>query len=264
MKIRLCYFDVDETLVDSSRRIVPELEGALGRCRAAGIGLSLATGRMYESARPYARAIQADAPLILCNGGRIHDPHTENVLFSRTLALEEAYRVLELVKHFQLHVNVYYNDRIYIDHENDTSRESAAKDGVAQFPVGDLRTFLDGEPMKLLIIGPGEKLESLRSEYESTPHRSEVVRSEPTYLEILPQGATKGSALTEVSRLTGVPLSQIAAFGDSNNDLELLQTAGLGIAVANALPQVKAAADRITLHPHGSGVARELLRILAD
>ena len=263
MKIRLCYFDVDETLVDSSRRIVPELERALARCRQAGVRLSLATGRMYESALPYARAISADAPLVLCNGGRIHDPDTGAVLHSRTLAIEEAHRVLGLVKRHHLHVNLYLNDRIYIDHENETSRESAEKDGVVQILVGDLSSFLDGEPMKLLIIGPGHKLEALRAEYEAQPHQSEVVRSEPTYLEILPQGVSKGSALSEVSRLTGIPLSEIAAFGDSNNDLELLQAAGLGIAVANALPNLKAAADRTATQPRGLGVA-EQLELLVD
>lgn len=264
MMIRLCYFDVDETLVDSSRRIVPDLAAALARCRARGIGLGLATGRMYESALPYSRAIGANAPLILCNGARIHDPGTGEVLFSRTLALDEAVRALRLVKRHQLHVNVYCNDHIYIEQESDTSRQSAEKDGVVQHSVGDLEAFLNGDPMKLLIIGPGHKLEALRADYEAVPHRSEVVRSEPTYLEILPDGVSKGSALAEVSRLTGVPLSQIAAFGDSNNDLELLRTAGIGIAVANALPQAKAAADRTSAGAYGLGVAEELERFLAD
>ena len=262
--IRLCYFDVDETLVDSSRRIVPELAQALARCRTRGIGLGLATGRMYESALPYARAIGANAPLILCNGGRIQGPDSGEVLCSRTLARDEARRALRLVKRHGLHVNVYYRDRIYIEQESETSRESAEKDGVVQTPVGDLEAFLDGDPMKLLIIGPGEKLEALRADYEAAPHQSEVVRSEPTYLEVLPEGVSKGSALSEVSRLTGIPLSQIAAFGDSNNDLELLRTAGLGIAVANALPQAKAAADRTTTLPFGRGVAEQLERFLAD
>jgi len=264
MTIRMCYFDVDETLVDSGRRIVPELERSLARCRARGIGLGLATGRMYESALPYAQAISANAPLILCNGARIHHPKTGEVVYSRTLALDEAIRALRLVKRHQLHVNVYLNDHIDIEQESETSRESAEKDGVVQHPVGDLEAFLNGDPMKLLIIGPGHKLEALRADYEAVPRRSEVVRSEPTYLEILPDGVSKGSALAEVSRLTGVPLSQIVAFGDSNNDLELLRTAGIGIAVANALPQAKAAADRTSASAYGLGVAEELERILAD
>ncbi len=265
MGIRLCYFDVDATLVDPGRSIPAELDEVLRRCRERGIRLGLATGRKYESARPYAEAIGAQAPLILYNGARIQQPDTGEILFDRKLDLQEARAGLELVKKHGLHVNLYLDDVIYIEKESEVSRESAQKDGVVQKPVGDLVAFLRSQPTKLLIIGPGETLLALWADFDKKPHESEVVRSEPTYLEILPAGVSKGAALREVSRITGVPLAEIAAFGDSNNDIEMLRAAGLGVAVGNALDNVKAAADYVAAADFGLGVARGLLeRVLEE
>jgi Cof subfamily protein (haloacid dehalogenase superfamily) len=259
MGIRLCYFDVDETLAIPGRGIPDELLGILARCRGRGIRLGLATGRKYDSALPYARAIGAEAPLILYNGARIQEPGDGEILFDRKLGLQEAVSVLKLVKKHDLHVNLYLDDVIYIERETEVSRESAEKDGVVQEPVGDLVEFLKSEPTKLLIIGPGEKLIDLWADFGKNPHTAEVVRSEPTYLEILPAGVSKGAALREVSRLAGVPLAEIAAFGDSNNDVEMIEAAGLGVAVGNALSNVKAAADYVAAAGNGLGVAEGLL-----
>lgn len=259
MGIRLCYFDVDETLVNPGRNIPKELHDALARCRERGIRLGLATGRKYDSARPYAQAVGADAPLILYNGARIQEPETGEILYDQKLDLPEVVAGLLLVKKHGLHVNLYLDDVIYIERETAVSRESAEKDGVVQKPVGDLAAFLKAEPTKLLIIGPGEKLMALWAEFDKQLHRSEVVRSEPTYLEILPAGVSKGAALKKVSKITGVPLSDIAAFGDSNNDIEMLRAAGLGVAVGNALDNVKAAADYVAAADNGLGVAEGLL-----
>jgi len=261
MAFQLCYFDVDETLVDQARRVPPALVATLELCRARGIGLGLATGRMYQAARPYAEQIGASAPLILYNGATIQDPADGRVRAAHSLELVEAQRGLALVKARGLHVNLYLDDSIFIERETEVSRESASKDGVVQRPVGDLQQFLERPPTKLLIIGPGAELEALKTEFDAEPHVAEVVRSEPTYLEILPAGVNKGAALEQVSRLTGVPLAEIAAFGDSNNDIELLRAAGLGVAVANALDAVKAVADHVATRERGEGVA-EVLRAL--
>ena len=264
MRFRLCYFDVDETLLDERQVIVPALADAIARCHAAGIRLGLATGRMLESARPYATAIGADAPLILYNGARVQDAATGEVLYDRTVDLQDARRALALVRGLGLHVNVYLDDRIFIERETATSLESARKDGVRQRPVGDLLAFLDRPPTKLLVIGDGPDLDRLWTLFDDEPHSATLVRSEPTYLEFLPEGASKGVALAEVSRLTGVPLAQVAAFGDSNNDTQMLVRAGLGVAVANALPAVKAASDYVTARERGEGVAEALLKFVLE
>lgn len=270
MPIRLCCFDVDETLVGSwgraARQLAPSLAEALESCRRQSIGLGLATGRSYRSARPYVELVQASAPLILYNGARVQEPGTGRVLFERSLDLGAALRVLGLVKRHGLHLNLYMDEHIYIEEETPVSRESAIKDGVLQEPVGDLPAFLDRSPTKLLIIGPGPRLEALQRDLDSMldENEAEVVRSEPTYLEVLPARVSKGAALVEVSRMVRVPLDEIAAFGDSDNDIEMLRQAGLGVAVANAKEHVRAEADYVSVSERGLGVAEALQRLVLE
>ncbi|MBI4390754.1 MAG: HAD-IIB family hydrolase, partial [candidate division NC10 bacterium] len=94
------------------------------------------------------------------------------------------------------------------------------------------------------------------------PH---LVRSEPTYLEVLPPGVNKGAALAELARQLGIPLDQVVAFGDNLNDLEMVEAAGFGVAVGNAHPDVKARADLVAGTNNEGGMAAVIREvILAD
>ncbi|MBN2496816.1 MAG: HAD family hydrolase [Deltaproteobacteria bacterium] len=260
-RYKLCYFDVDETLVDETARLagqlLPELDAALRACGQRGIRLGLATGRMLEAARPYADLVGASAPLILYNGARIQDAESGEVLFGLELEPEETRRALRLARKHGLHVNFYQDEEILIEAESEAARSSARKDGVQQRLVRDLDAAVraDRGPTKLLCIGPGERLEALKTDFDSKPHLAELVRSEPTYMEVLPHGVSKGAALSRVAAMLEVPPESIAAFGDSNNDIEMLEYAGLGVAVANALDAVKRASDLVAPRPNGTGVA---------
>ncbi len=259
---RLIVLDVDGTLVDRERRISRCTLRALAAAQDAGIRLSLATGRMLASARPYAEKIAADAPLILYNGARIQDPDGGVIHFSAQLPRHQALRGLRLAQQFGLHVNLYLGEALYIERVSQISRESARKDGVEQVVVGDLVGFLadqPADPIKLLLIGSDERLEGFAAAYcdgaKGLPH---LVRSEPTYLEIQPQGITKGAGLVRLCQLVGIEVSAAVAFGDGLNDLEMIQVAGLGVAMGNAHGHLKRAAKVIAPANDEDGVAEVL------
>jgi hypothetical protein len=262
---RLIVLDVDGTLVNREGRISAGTLRGLAAAQARGIRVTLATGRMYASARPYADRIQANAPLILYNGARIQDPMGGTIRYSAYLPRGQAARGLRLARRFDVHANLYLGERIYIDRVDEVSRESARKDGVEQVPVGDLVGFLEGQPedpVKILLIGPGETLEALAAAYragapgaDDLPH---LVRSEAEYLEIQPRGVTKGAGLTRVCGLLGIPPSAAVAFGDNLNDLEMIQVAGLGVAMGNAHADLKRAARIVAPSNDEDGVAAVL------
>lgn len=263
MRYRLIYFDVDGTLVDDRRHVLASTREALGRANAAGIGIGLATGRKLDSALPHAEAVGADAPLILFNGARIQEPGTRRVLAHRNLPLRHALRALRLVKGFDIHCNVYVGDELYIESVNPTAIEYMAKDGVQAEEVGDMVDFLDTDPVKLLLIGEGGELEAFRRAYvKGRTDLPTIVRSEPTYLEILAAGTCKGSALVEVSGITGVSLDRIVAFGDNLNDVEMIEVAGLGVAMGNAHPDLKAVADVIAGTNETDAIAEVIDRLV--
>ncbi len=260
---RLIVLDVDGTLVDRERRISPATLLALQDAKAAGIRVTLATGRLYASALPYASRIGANAPLILCNGARIQDPAGGKYLFSVHLPKHQAVRGLRLARKLGLHANLYLGEAVYIERVSQTSRESARKDGVEQIVVGDLAQFLNGQPadpVKILLIGPDERLDEFARAYDTGGDGlPSVVRSEPAYLEIMPRGISKGGALIRLCDLLGIPASKAAAFGDGMNDLEMIQVAGLGVAMGNAHGELKRAA-RVLAPSHDADGVAEVLR----
>ncbi len=259
---RLIVLDVDGTLVDRDRRISQATLHALASAQAAGIRVTLATGRMFASARPYSEKIRADAPLILYNGARIQDPASGQVHCMALLPRRQALHGLRLAQQFGVHANLYLGEAIYIERVSDISRESARKDGVEQIPVSDLVGFLETQredPVKILLIGPADRLEALAAAYRrDTNDLPHIVRSEPTYLEILRRGVSKGGALIRLCGLLGVPPSAAVAFGDNLNDLEMIQAAGLGVAMGNAHPDLKRAATVVAPGNDENGVAAVL------
>jgi len=250
-RYRAVYFDVDATLVDERRRFHPATVAAIHELSRLGVRRGLATGRAFQSARPYARAIAADAPLVLFNGCQVADPNDGAVLASRTLALAHARTALRLAGVHDLHVNCYL-DRLYVARLGRRARESVAKDGLEAHPVGELEAFLDRDPIKLLLIGPAQACDAFKEEMDAActgePEPPTVVRSEPEYVEVLAHGAHKGLGLELACAAAGLDPAQVVAFGDGLNDLELLSTAGLGIAPQNAHPEVRRQADRVIGH----------------
>ena len=269
MRYRLIAADVDGTLVDDRRQIPPAVRGALADALAVGCRLTLATGRMYPSVLPYAEAVGTNAPLILYNGAALVERGTRRVTFRRCLPLADAHLALALLKEFPLHVNLYAGQGLYIERVTPAAMESMVKDGVTAEPVGDLVAFLKADPVKLLCIGEPVVLEAFRVAFlvERTrrglagplPH---LVRSEGTYLEILPPGVNKGAALAELARQLGIPLDQVVAFGDNLNDIEMLEVAGLGVAVGNAHPDLKARADLVAGTNNEGGMAAVIREVI--
>ncbi|MBD3308829.1 Cof-type HAD-IIB family hydrolase [candidate division KSB3 bacterium] len=257
MTYKVLVSDLDSTLLTTQRVITPRTVRAFEQAKEQGKYVTFATGRNYLSALPTITTLEPNAPLILYNGSRIEDPQTRNVLYAKNLKNAYACKAFDLNRRFQIHVSVYCDDEIYIETLTPEAQEFMEKEHVTCHPVGDLTTFLAGrDPIKLLFIGDPEKLHRYAQEYRAIDGNSELVGSEATYLEILPEGVSKGVALRHLAEYLGVTLEEIIAVGDNPNDIDMVQEAGLGVAVANAHPDVKRVADLITESNDQDGVAK--------
>jgi Cof subfamily protein (haloacid dehalogenase superfamily) len=261
---RAVYFDVDGTLVDERRRFHPLTVAAIHELVRRGVRRALATGRAFASARPFVRAIAADAPLVLYNGAQVADPADGSVLVARPLPLAHARRALELARVHRLHVNLYL-DQLYVEHVGERAEASVLKDGIPATAVKDLLAFLAEDPTKLLLIGPAAACDAFKTELDADlaadPSPPTVVRSEPEYVEVLGCGVNKGAALRAACAAAGLDPAEVVAFGDSLNDLELLQAAGLGVAPAAAHPEVRRQADLVVGDNEGDGIGVALAQI---
>ncbi|MDQ7820244.1 MAG: Cof-type HAD-IIB family hydrolase [Armatimonadota bacterium] len=260
-RYRLVVADIDGTLVTSTREITPRVRAAVQAARRRGVRVCLATGRMWPSAEPYVRRLGADPPIILYNGGLVYDFATGTVLRRVPLDVDHARAVLDVLReHPEVQPHLYVNDRVYTARPSEITDQYRRKDGIPVEVVGDLRAVLSAPPMKILIIGARPDLERVRARIRQLPRQIHTVFSEDTYLEVLPQGSSKGAALQWMARHLGIPLEQVVAVGDNLNDLEMIQVAGLGVAMGNAPADLKAAADVVTASNDEEGLAEVIER----
>jgi len=255
MTFKLLALDLDETLLDANSQISAENQAAIRRAVDKGILVTIATGRMFRSALSYARQLKIDLPLITYHGALIRTVSGKD-LFYRPVPLIEAREIIDIVQAQNLHINVYVHDQLFVAEEN---RYTDAYRKFAKVPlkvVGDLQSFLIEPPTKLSIIGDNKQLVEIQKElWQRYGDKLEIAFSLPQYLEITDKEATKGKALAFLAKMHKIPRQQVAAIGDSYNDISMLEYAGIGVAVANACADVKAAADIITESNVNHGVA---------
>lgn len=258
-RFRLLALDIDGTLVNSRDELTPAVRDALRRATAAGIQIVLATGRRYSRALPFVAPLGLDVPLITASGALVKHPLTHATLHQA--AFDEQV-LLEALKHMQSrgYQAVLYSDSFAhgfdfhcVSHESN-SRELADfyhhNPNVARAHA-DLMTAPPKNVFAGFAIGTREEMLVLAAELTArwpTQLYVHVIRS-TRYLghmcEIAPAGATKWQAIRRLAHEWGITDSQICAVGDDVNDIPMVVGAGLGIAMANAVDELKAVADAI-------------------
>ncbi|WP_033291767.1 HAD family hydrolase [Amycolatopsis jejuensis] len=244
--------DLDGTLVDRQLRIVPRSARALERFRRAGGTVVIATGRNEESAGRYHRELELDTPMILYNGARVVAPGTGERLLD--LHLGDRWPLLRGSVLPALPQGIgavaFSGQTAHVVRYSPALADYTRRDGIE----------LSGAPVtgpvtKVMLIGCPDGLAGLVRKHVPDVR---LLRSERTYLEVLPWNAGKGGALRFLARRHGVPLHRIAAIGDNPNDLDMLLTAGLGAAVGDGHPSVREQAD-LVVSPCAQGAVADLV-----
>jgi Cof subfamily protein (haloacid dehalogenase superfamily) len=256
--------DLDGTVLDGTFKASPRTRTAIEAAEAAGIVCLIATGRMFQSARRIAATIGVTGPLICYQGGMVGDALTGEIFLHRPLEVPLAKELLEALGEWSRFTNTYVNDELYVTEENDATIRYAQTAGVDLHVVGDLRRWLHEPTTKLVTVGHPERLDPLRDELIARfGGRAFIAKSLPIFLEFAAPGVSKGSALDFVSERIGFTPSETIAFGDGENDRELLDWAALGVAVANADPDLLARADAVVPGVGDDGVAQFLEELVA-
>ncbi len=248
--IQLLVLDIDGTIAGESNQIREPVKKAIQAARAKGIKVAIATGRMYRSALRFYQDIGCQLPLIVYQGALIKEPTTEKVYrhwpVSKTLALQ-------LLDYFEkpelrslLSVHFYINDELYVRELTKETLLYAERSGIEPLPVGDLRRVLDNEPTKILALCHDTDtierlLGTLRQQY--TPAELYLTTSVATFFEATNPWVNKGTAVRYLAEeILGLQASNVMAVGDNFNDVEMLEYAGISVAMGNAPPQVQAIA----------------------
>ena len=256
--------DLDGTLVDKSLVLDPGLVEAFHRATARGLLIALATGRMPAGAERYRDELRISAPSIYYNGALIRDHEGGQDLLALSLPRGLLRRTYEIFTNAPVHPLFYRDDKLFCLEQTHPVRDYGDAQGLTVDPIPDPDQFLAlGAFVKSLFIGHPQTLPLLRAELEAEAGaEARLVMTRSDYLEMIPAAASKGAALDALAKHLGVPLERIVAVGDQENDLEMIQRAGVGVAMPGAPAGVRAAAKRVAPEPeHGGLVAlfREIL-----
>jgi Cof subfamily protein (haloacid dehalogenase superfamily) len=264
LKYKLIAADLDGTLVGEDAIISPKLKDAVRRAMGKGVRFTIATGRAFGSALPFAQELGINAPLICYQGGLIKDRLSGQVIYEQSVPLPLVREVIRFTRQRGLHLNVYLDGRAYVERMTAEARYYARIAKAAVYPVGDMLAFLDRDPMKFIIILSDDgATKPLIAELGALfSGRMRFVRSYPCFAEGIPLDVSKGHALARLAGHLGLPLGETIGIGDNDNDLELVEWAGLGVAMGNASPAVKAAADYIAPPVDEEGVIEVIERFI--
>ncbi len=268
--IKLLVLDIDGTIAGVNNEIRQPVLQAIRAAQAKGVQVAIATGRMYRSALRFHQTVGSTLPLMAYQGAFVKDPVTQTLY--RHWTVPKAL-VLQLLDYFEqpdlrslLSVHFYINDQLYVRELTPETKAYAERSGIQPIAVGDLRTALTTEPTKVLALSDDIELittllGSLQSRY--TPAELYLTKSVATFFEATNPLANKGTAVRYLAEEhLGLKAENVMAIGDNFNDLEMINYAGIGIAMGNAPDDVKATANWVAPDVEVDGAAAAIEKFL--
>lgn len=263
--IKLVALDLDDTLLDPGLSISENCISLIQEIRQLGIMTTISTGRMYPSALPYALQLGIDVPLITYQGACVKSSLSGEVLYFKPVPADLAQEVIKFFRQCGVHCHTYFEDRLVMESLTEEGRYYSNLIGVEATIVDDLAESLASKAaLKIMAIsGQEDKLleieNGLKSRYGNELH---ITRSKPQFLEVMHPEADKAKALEVIAAHYLIDRAEVLAIGDSYNDLEMIEWAGIGVAMGNSNQAVKDAADYITSSNEEDGVAEALQRFV--
>lgn len=263
MGYKMITVDLDDTLLDSRGEISEKVLSAVRKALAAGIRVVLCTGRVIKGMRRFYDKLGLDTLMITSGGSEIYDSEGR-MIFARPVEPKDTVQVLQLAKEYGVHAQIYIGGNIIYQKRTEFSDNYERANGFSGIEMPDLFERDDIVTSKVLYLADAQRiLEMQRIAAERFPHLA-IRRSQPGYLEFYHPDVSKGEAMRFAAEYYSIDLSDVVAIGDSQLDIPMLKAAGLGVAVDNAIPEVKKAAAMVCASNDDGGVADVIEKILSE
>ena len=280
MSIKVIIMDVDGTLTNGKKVVTPKTKEALLKAEEAGAILILASGRPTTGLMDLARELKMDQHhglLVSYNGSKVNDCETMETLFNQALSVEEGKAVLEHMKKFDrvrpmidkgeyMYVNNVYDNWITWKGKPFDVIQYESRGGKFKLcEIDDLAAFVDFPLNKILTTSDPEYLqEHYKEMMEPFKDTLSCMFTGDFYFEFTAQGIDKAKALDTVLIPMGYKKEEMIAFGDGHNDASMVKYAGIGVAMENAVQDLKDIADEITLSNEEDGIAVSLYKHMPE
>ncbi|MGH4137251.1 Cof-type HAD-IIB family hydrolase [Clostridium sp.] len=274
MDYKLICIDMDGTLLNDKKIISEENHKAIKLASEKGVRIAVCTGRIFTSADFFSELLGVKSPVIASNGAYIREKDKDEIVYKSTLGIEKCNKLLEVFKKYSLYPHFYTSDIVFTEKLIYSSR----------FYEEVNKTLPKDKQVKIILV---EDWDEVFKEYESeifkgiaveedldrlqcakmelkTMDEFEVVSSRFNNFEVMNRGVSKGSAVKILGEYYGIKSEQIICIGDSENDLSMIEFAGLGVAMANGSELVKEAAQYITDSNNCDGVAKVIQKFVLE
>ena len=259
--IKLVAIDLDGTLLNKNLEIPQDNINAINTLKEKGIKVVIATGRPEQLVKPYVDLLEMENDLIMYNGSVIGHPFKDERFYKKSLSKESVNKIVTFCEKNDYLYMIYTKDAIiskpnyrvsFFEKRNENlidKHKCVFKD------VREMDKILDLDIQKILIIDKDELRYTFAHEYMSKLKDCSVVKSQNGFIDVNPKGTSKGEALRVYSENIGIKKEEIAAIGDQDNDVSMLEYATLSIAMENATDNAKEVCDFFTLSNNNAGVA---------
>lgn len=265
--IKMLVLDIDGTIYRKNFSASDAVKKTLKELVEKGIKVVLATGRMFSATKPVAEDIGLTEPVICYQGGYIKECNKNGkVLLKENVAPDYAIEIIQILREKNIHCNVYMDDKLVVENDNETIRQYTDERNVDYEVVKSFDDIkleninkilaIDTDPMKI------EELQKTLSEkYEKDLY---IIRSTPNFCEISNINATKGNAIRFLANIWNIKKEEIMAIGDQDNDIEMLKAAGTAVAMGNGTEALKKIADYITDTVDNDGVVKAVNKFIKE
>lgn len=266
-KYKMLVLDLDGTLTNKDKIITPKTKEAIMKAQENGVIIVLASGRPTYGIMPLANELKlADygGYILAYNGGNIIRVRDMEVVFKKEIDKSLYKEIFELKNKYNVDILSYEGEDIItnnIENEFAIIEQKINKMPIRQ--VEDFENYIKWNVPKFIMLEEGEYLAGVEGKVKAAlGKRLEVYRSEAFFLEILPRGIDKAESLGRLLEMLDMDKSQVIACGDGYNDLTMIEYAGLGVAMENAVLPVRNSADYITLSNNDDGIAKVVYEFL--
>ena len=264
---KMIVLDLDGTLTNRDKVITPRTLRALMEAQKRGKKVVLASGRPTYGVMPLAEQLELEKYggfILSFNGGIIMDCSTREIVFQKRLPVESNQRIVNLAQEEGVDILTYQDAWIITNNPaNQYAKIESAINHLKLKKIENLGEYMNFAVPKFIMLDDGDYLATVEGKVKAALGKNfSVYRSEPFFLEILPKGIDKAQSLDQLLHALGMDREEMIACGDGYNDLSMIQFAGLGVSMANAVLPVRNAADYVTLSNNDDGVAQVVEKFL--
>lgn len=258
--------DMDDTLLTSDNKVSKDTADYLIQIQQQGYHVILASGRPTEGMLPTAQSLKLDefnSYIISYNGGKTSRVQDGKVETSRTIPKEQFDNIIDYCREHELFTLTYYDGYIVYDGEHEYMNKESELTGLPMKQVDDIKEYIQTDVPKVMGVDYESHIKELLDELGNQFNdKVDVTTSKPIFLEFMAKDVSKANTVSSLCEQLDIDIKQVIAFGDSSNDLSMLQEVGKGIAMANSNDEIKSVADSVTLSNDEDGIPYALKQIL--